>query len=77
MRVASGKRLSGHDVGRSDYVETQVRVYSLVGVIVASSAIRFQGGSSGRKAPPGRRGTSLHPGMVGDGRAVGEPSKIP
>ena len=35
-RVASGKRLSGHDIGRSDYVEAEIRVYSLVGVIVAS-----------------------------------------
>lgn len=29
-------RLSGHDIGRSDYVEAEVRVYSLVGVIVGS-----------------------------------------
>ena len=33
---ASGKRLSSHDIGRSDYVEGEVRVYSLAGAIVAS-----------------------------------------
>lgn len=33
---ASGKRLSSHDIGRSEYVEGEVRVYSLAGVIVAS-----------------------------------------
>ena len=36
VRVASSKRLSSHDIARSDYVEAEVRVYSLVGVIVGS-----------------------------------------
>lgn len=36
MRVASGKRLAGHNIERSDYVEAKVRVYSQVEVIVAS-----------------------------------------
>ena len=34
VRVAGGRSLSGHDIGRLDYVEAAVRVYSLVGVIV-------------------------------------------
>jgi len=36
VRVASSKRRSSHDIARSDYLEAEVRVYSLVGVIVSS-----------------------------------------
>lgn len=33
---AGGKRLSTHDIQRADYVEGELRVYGLAGVIVAS-----------------------------------------
>jgi hypothetical protein len=32
---AGGKRLSNHEIARSDFVEGEVRVYGLAGVIVA------------------------------------------
>lgn len=33
---SAGKRLSDHDIARSDFVQGEVRVYGLAGVIVAS-----------------------------------------